>query len=79
MTDPTPMTGPQHVQEALRLSDLAQGQNSELAQCNLIRAQVHAILANTAAMVDKRRYNDGSEVRDHGQEDAWHRVFAVGR
>jgi hypothetical protein len=43
------MTGPEHYQEAERLTNLAQGQEMEWAMFTLAQAQVHATLALAAA------------------------------
>lgn len=78
MTDQTPMTGPDHVREALRLSrEAGSTGDRDLAQVKALRAQVHATLAQTAATVDKKRWNDGSVTRSRQDEQAWHKVFAV--
>lgn len=84
------MTGPDHVREALRLADLAEQQHIDLPGGNgactpsdeqrhrlLMHAHLHASLAHTAAMVDSRRYNDGTVSRDRQVERAWHEVFNV--
>ncbi|GGM27690.1 hypothetical protein GCM10011608_10620 [Micromonospora sonchi] len=91
MTDPKPMTGPEHVKEALRLADLADQKEHALPGGNgyytptdaqrdrwLMRAHLHANLARTAAMVDTRRFNDGTQIRSRSDEQAWHEVFAAG-
>ncbi|MFF0822472.1 hypothetical protein ACFYUR_19085 [Micromonospora haikouensis] len=80
MTD-TPMTGPDHVREALRLADLADkpglGPSDEQRYRMLMRAHLHANLARTAAMVDAQLYIDGTSSRSGQSVDAWHEVFAV--
>lgn len=85
MTDPKPMTGPQHVREALRLAALAEAStwdgvnapSDEQRYRMLIRAQLHANLARTAAMVDSQWYSGEVESRSDSDRDAWHEVFAV--
>lgn len=89
---PTPMTGPEHVAEALRLAGLAEqpyldspGGNGTYRPTDeqryrmLMRAHLHANLARTAAMVDKRQWNDGSVTRSDKDEQAWHDTFGVRR
>ncbi|WP_328344679.1 hypothetical protein [Micromonospora sp. NBC_00421] len=82
------MTGPEHVAEALRLADLAEQPHwDDLADPSdehryrmLMRAHLHANLARTAAMVDGKRYSDGTrsfESRDGWQREAWHKTFGV--
>ncbi|QKW15439.1 hypothetical protein [Verrucosispora sp. NA02020] len=91
MTDPKPMTGPEHVCEALRLAALADQKDHLLPGGNgtynptdaqrdrwLMRAHLHANLARTAAMVDTYRYSDTGEIRSQSSRNAWHEVFAVG-
>ncbi|MEV1013837.1 hypothetical protein AB0I89_24090 [Micromonospora sp. NPDC049801] len=86
MADDLPnLTGPQHVEEALRLADLAEqptwdGVNrpsDEQRYRLLMRAHLHADLARTAAMVDAQWYSDGTESRSDTDRDAWHNAFSV--
>ncbi|MFI6228689.1 hypothetical protein ACIBCR_15410 [Micromonospora echinospora] len=88
--DPKPMTGPEHVREALRLADYADQEEwplphggyerptDEQRYRKLMRAHLHANLARTAALVDARHWNDGTVSRDRAEQEAWHRVFSVG-
>lgn len=83
-TDRTNLTGPQHVELALQLADLAEQRTWEEGEPSdeqryrmLMRAHLHANLARTAAMVDGRRFDDGSVRQSADVRRAWHEVFAV--
>lgn len=66
--DPKPMTGPEHVREAMRLATLANAEKWPMAHGDFDRptederhralatAQIHATLAQTAALFDAARY-----------------------
>lgn len=78
------LTGPQHVEVALHLADLAEqptwddGEPTDEQRYRmLMRAHLHANLARTAAMVDTTRWGDGTEHRDGDTRRAWHNVFSV--
>ncbi|MEV5211273.1 hypothetical protein AB0K35_27755 [Micromonospora sp. NPDC053740] len=80
------LTGPQHVELALQLADLAEqptwedGKPSDAQRDRmLMRAHLHANLARTAAMVDGQRWNDGSVSQNDDVRRAWHDVFSVKR